>query len=45
MKLLAILELSSIIMTGLGVGWLYHPGAGLAVAGLMLFYETAQKAN
>jgi len=39
-KVLAIMEICAIILVGIGVGWLVHPGAGIAAAGLLLFLET-----
>jgi len=40
MTFLAIIELVGIALAGVGVGWFVHPGAGLAVAGILLFVET-----
>ena len=40
MKLLAILEIVSIVLVGVGIGWVWHPGAGIAAAGVLLFLET-----
>ena len=40
MKLLAVLECVGIVLVGVGIGWLVHPGAGIAASGLLLFLET-----
>ena len=40
MTSLAVIELLGIALAGVGVGWFVHPGAGLAVAGGLLFVET-----